>query len=66
MSSLAPLSFQISRSEHTSVEDPADHAGEHNDEHGQKLQVAAQDAAGLDVGQVLGRQATLDDHLQQM
>lgn len=65
ISSLAPLRCQIRRSKHTGVEDPADHAGEHHEEHGQKLQVAAQDAAGLDVGQVLGRQATLDDHLQQ-
>lgn len=49
----------------TGVEDPADHPREHHEEHGQKLQVAAQDTAGLNVGQVLGGQATLDDHLQQ-
>lgn len=48
----------------TGIEDPADHAGEHNDEHGQQLQVATQDATGLHVGQVLARQAPLDNHLQ--
>ena len=47
----------------TGVEDPADHAGEHHEEHGQQLQVATQDAARLHVGQVLSREAALDDHL---
>ena len=47
----------------TGVEDPADHAGEHHEEHGQELQVATQDTARLHVGQVLGREAALDNHL---
>lgn len=49
----------------TWIEDPADHAGEHDDEHGQQLQVATQDAAGLHMGQVLAGQAPLDNHLQE-
>lgn len=34
------MSCQIQKAQHTSVEDPADHPGEHHEEHGQKLQVA--------------------------
>lgn len=37
ISSTAPPSCQIRKSKHTSIEDPADHAGEHHEEHGQNL-----------------------------
>lgn len=47
----------------TWVEDPADHAGEHHEEHGQQLEVATHDAAGLHVRQVASREAPLHDDL---
>ena len=49
---------------HTWEERPADHAREHHEEHGQQLEVAADDAAGLHVGQTASRQAPLDNHLR--
>lgn len=48
----------------TRVENPAHHPREHHEEHGQQLQVATQDATSLNMRQTLGRQATLDNHLQ--
>lgn len=51
---LQPLTF---------VQDAADHAREDHEEHRKQLQVATQDAAGLDVRHVLCRQTALHDHL---
>lgn len=34
------MSCQIPKSQQTGIEDPADHPGEHHEEHWQKLQVA--------------------------
>lgn len=48
----------------TGVEDPADHAGEHHEEHGQQFEVATHDAAGLHVGQTSSCEAPLHYHLQ--
>lgn len=47
----------------TRIKNAADHARHDHEEHGHQLQVAAQDAARLDVGQVLPRQAALHDDL---
>lgn len=47
----------------TWVKDPADHAWQHHEEHGQQLQIATHDAAGLHVGQAASRQTPLDYHL---
>lgn len=49
----------------TWVEDPADHAGEHHEEHWQQFQVATHDAAGLHVGQTTSCKAPLDYNLLQ-
>uniref|UniRef100_A0A2D4MGW3 Uncharacterized protein n=1 Tax=Micrurus spixii TaxID=129469 RepID=A0A2D4MGW3_9SAUR len=46
-----------------SVENAADHAWHHHQEHGQQLQVAAHDAASLDMGHVFPREASLDNDL---
>lgn len=48
----------------TGVEDPADHAGEHHEEHGQQFEVATHDAAGLHVAQTTSCKAPLHYHLQ--
>lgn len=47
----------------TWIKDAADHARHDHEEHRHQLQVAAQDAARLDVGQVLPCQAALHDDL---
>lgn len=38
----------------TRIENPADHSGENHEEHGQQLEVATQDTACLNMGQVFG------------
>lgn len=43
----------------TWVKNAADHAWHDHEKHGQQLQVATQDAARLDVGQILSSQAAL-------
>lgn len=48
----------------TWVKDAADHARHDHKEHRHQLQVATQDAAGLDVGQVLPCQAALHNDLR--
>lgn len=45
------------------VQDAADHAWHHHEEHGQQLQVPTHDAGGLHVRHVLARQAALHDDL---
>lgn len=47
----------------TRVKNAADHAWHDHEEHGHQLQIAAQDAARLDVGQALPRQAALYNDL---
>lgn len=47
----------------TRIKNAADHARHDHEEHRHQLQVAAQDAARLDVGQVLPCQAALHDDL---
>lgn len=48
----------------TSIEDPADHPRENHEKHGQKLQVATQNTSSFNMREILGRKATLDNHLQ--
>lgn len=47
----------------TRVKNAADHAWHDHEEHGHQLQIAAQDAARLDVGQALPCKAALYDDL---
>jgi len=49
----------------TWIEDPADHTGEHHEKHGQQFEVAAQDAAGLHMGDAASCEASLHDHLEE-
>lgn len=48
----------------TRIKNAADHAWHDHEEHGHQLQVAAQDAARLDVGQALPCQTALHDDLR--
>lgn len=47
----------------TWVEDPADHAGEHHQEHGQQFEIATHDAASLHMGETTSCKAPLNYHL---
>lgn len=47
----------------TWVQNAADHAWHDHEEHGHQLQVAAQDAPGFDVSQILSSQAALHYYL---
>ena len=47
----------------TRIENPGDHAGEDDDEEREKLEAAAQDAAGLGVRVALAGQRALNNHL---
>jgi len=49
----------------TCVQHSADHARENHEEHGQKFEITAQDAASFHMGQALGRQTALHYHLKQ-
>ena len=48
----------------TWVEDPADHAREHHEEHWQQFEVTTHDAASLHMGQTTSCEAPLDYHLK--
>lgn len=47
----------------TCVQNPTDHPRHHHQEHGEQFHVATHDAAGLDMGHVLAREASLDNDL---
>lgn len=47
----------------TRIKDPADHAREHHEEHGQQFQVTTQDTSSLNVSQISGGQTALNDDL---
>lgn len=49
----------------TWVEDPADHAGEHHEEHWQQFEIATHDAASLYMGETASCKAPLDYHLHE-
>ena len=48
----------------TCIQHPGYHAWEDNDPQRQKLEVAGEDTASLGVGQILSRQSSLYDHLE--
>lgn len=49
---------------HTWIEDPADHAREHHEEHREQFEVAAHDTAGLHMGDTASCKAPLHNHLE--